>query len=380
MIIPYLKIGEKYFTKDGLQSSLDITSDNQYVTINYDLSHFSANEIKYLSCYTYGKPLKTFISSYIRANILENLQNRIIPQFKAISQLKVSSDLYPNFIDSRLFEDYHQELLDAIIYAFGAIPEPSDYPHLRYALGVAERISKMPLRYSGEYHKIHYNPFPENGLGRYGLKKGSFNILSCPKSQREKIEPYSEEFIFYEYDFNAFEIRTLLAYCLIKQPEKDLYQILADKQNMTRSEFKQKLLISIYSDKIEETYLHNIVKKQKLRERFPIVDDHIINVFGKKLKTDQYHYFSRLLQSTSAYILFEQLYKLMVFLEEHKLKTTVAFCIHDSVCLNVHKSETDYIPQFEEVLSTIDIPKLNYKDKFMMKIKKGTLYSKMELI
>lgn len=285
------------------------------------------------------------------------------------------------FIPASLNEEFNGELLDAMLHAFGRISKPLDYTHLRYAWLVAQAISRVPLRHDGQIKVIKYNAFPPNGQGRYGLLDGSFKILTCTKEERKKIEPISSDYVLVEFDYNAFEIRTLVALCGLKQPPGDLYNLLHNENNsLTRAEFKQHLISSLYSNRVERTVLHSIIEKTKLKQRFPLEDGKLVNPFGRQLESDPYHYYSRLLQSSAAYILFQQLYRLVSYLQMFGLKSFVSFCIHDSVCMHIHKSELYMINTFEEILSNVDIEQLNYTDKFTMKTKLGETYEKMEVI
>lgn len=284
------------------------------------------------------------------------------------------------FLPQLLLTEFNQELLQAMEFAYTAIPTPLDYQHLRYAYGVAEFISKIALKYNGSFKRVIYDPFPKTGYGRYGLKENSFEILSCSKQERGKIESISEDYILVEFDYNAFEIRTLLALCKIKQPQEDLYTLLSSQQNkLSRDEFKKFMITKLYSNNPDKILL-NIIQKRKLKEKFPLKNGKVINIFGKILESDEYHYYSRLLQSTAAYILFQQMFKLISYIKLNNLKSNIAFCIHDSICMNVHSSEKQHILEFKKILSNVDIENLNYRDDFLIKTKQGIKYSGLEVI
>lgn len=374
----YLKIGEKYWLKTGQQESLIL--DEPHITNACDFNHFSNDNLVYIQCLLGGKPLGSVLGDYPRRAILESLHKKMVPQYKAINTIGISLDVAHKFVPKRLFEDFNAELLEALEYASEIVPMPADYRHLHYAWSVSEMIFQTPLKHDGVLKYIHYNAHPPKGYGRYGLHDGSFGILSCSREERNKIEPISDEYVVVEFDFNAFEIRTLLALCKIDQPPGDLYSILHTKQDhMTRAEFKQNLIASLYSNHPEKTPLDVIIRKRFLKERFPIKDGKITNIFGKTMESDPYHFFSRLLQSTAAYILFQQMFRLASYMNLFGHKSKIAFCIHDSVAMNVHKDELHHIETYEDILSDVSLPQLDYQQKFQMKTKQGKKYSELEI-
>jgi len=379
MIKPYLKIGDKYFLKTGICNELPFEEGDLYITNQFDINHFSNDRVEFIPCLTKGKPLGDFLSHYPRRSNLEILHKRVMAHYKTIMTIKMSLNVAHKFVPASLWQAFNVELLEAMKYASEAIPRAPDYAHQRYAWAMSEIISRTPLNHGGKWRRVLYNAHPSNGYGRYGLQEGSFPILSCSKDERKKIAPISEDHVLVEFDFNAFEIRTLLALCNIDQPNEDLYGILHIKQDhLTRTEFKQNLIASLYSNRPERTPLNSIIQKRHLKRRFPLIDGVVVNPFGKKMESDNYHYYSRLLQSTAAYILFQQMYVLQMYLINNKSKSNIAFCIHDSVCMNVHKDELNLVPEFRNILSLVKIK--NYDGKFMMKMKIGKTYETMEIV
>lgn len=375
--IPYIKVDQKYFIENEYNNSLVFDDQKLYCTTQYNLDHFSNENIVYLSCIYQNNSFFSLINGYERSEKLQLLSKKMQAQYRAVSQLNVPMQKAYKFIPSSLFEEFNGEFLDAMKYVVNNVVIPSDYEHLRYALGISEYIKHHPIKHYDKIVYIKYNPFTP--YGRFGLYDNSYNILSDSKESRKNIKPISDDFKLLEMDYNAFEIRVLLALCKIKQPQEDLYNILHKKQDhLSRPEFKSNLIASLYSNHPERTPLQSLISKRFLKERFPIVNNKITNIFGKTMDCEEYYYFTRLIQSTSAYIFFQQVWQMIAFLVKFGYKSQVAFCIHDSLCIQLHKDELHLIQTIKDILSSVELKSINYSDTFPMKVKLGTNYATLK--
>jgi hypothetical protein len=289
---------------------------------------------------------------------------------------KIKNDDILSFIDLNDAKEYYKEVKNAIIYIIESNEIPKDYDHLKYAYICSELVSQNNIKYENNFVKIKYNPF--TNYGRYGTHANSFNILSLKKDKRHNLVA-DDDYTLFEYDYNAFEIRALFAILGINQPEEDLYKKMHDLSGDTRErdEFKWSLLSSLYSQNEEKTILYKVLVAKDFYKKYPIVDGYVENIFGKKMDTDRYHLISRILQSTSAYIMFAQMYKIALLLCNHKSK--ILFSIHDSMCVKIHKDEMHLVKDIENIFSNIEIHNLNYRSKFPCKVKYGKNYGDMKL-
>ena len=73
------------------------------------------------------------------------------------------------------------------------------------------------------------------------------------------------------------------------------------------------------------------------------------------------------------------MYKVICFLESNKYKSKVSFCIHDSICLSIHKDETHILSNIKNEISSVTIRDLNYTSDFAVKIKSGENYGDMKV-
>lgn len=371
-------MGEKYIIDDNIIENFTPKNEQFYLTNSFDLKNMFESNIIHIPCIIEDQYYINHLSSYENVYRFKSVLSKIKAQLSALKEAKIPSSNFDKFISKNLILEYYNECCNALKFIYNTKAVPEDYPHLVNAYLCAEYMSMNILKYKDKNVQVDYNPFTP--FGRYGLNHNSFNILSLEKELRKNLKPESDEFIFCEYDYNAFEIRTSLALCKIKQPPGDLYEVLHknDKENLSRQDFKKKLIVSIYSQREKETILYSILKNKHFYDMYPIINGSVTNIFGKKMSTDRYHLLSRILQSSAAYILYKNMFNLIRFMQEIKCKSKLSFCVHDSICLSIHKSEIYLIKSFLEILSKIQISELSYNDTFPMKVKTGENYGNLK--
>jgi len=372
-----MMIGNKYISDWGITDTLPVIDNNIYISVYFEKSFLFREDILYLPCLINSYNYHIYLTGYYNFNSFKSCYEKFKAELRSLYVCRFNISDFTNFLNEKVILSFYKEYKEAILFLYEKFNFVEDYEHKAKAFIISEYISFGKLLYDDKYVKISFNPFTD--YGRFGLNANSFNILSLAKDKRYKLDA-DKDFEFFEYDYNAFEIRVLLALLKINQPKGDLYEVLHNMSNdyRQRSQFKQFLISSIYSKNEDKTVLYNFMKNREFYKQYQIVEGHVTNIFGKKMESDEYHILSRVLQSSAAYILYQQMYELAFFIETNKLKTRIAFCIHDSVCLMIHKDEHQYIDQFKQILATVNIKKLNYESFFELKIKRGKNYGEMK--
>lgn len=373
-----MTIGNKYISDLGISDSLQIRDDVVYISMYFERSFLLRDDIIYLPCLIHSYSYHLYITDYPNYSTFKLLHEKFKAQLRTLQVCKFSLSNYMDFLKIEIIEEFYSEYKKVCLYLYDKHKNVPDYEHLAKAFIVSEYIQGNYLIYDNSLVKVSFNPFTD--YGRYGLNAHSFNILSLAKDKRHKlIAP--KDFEFFEFDFNAFEIRVLLAILKINQPKGDLYEILHNMSDdfRQRDQFKQFLISSIYSKNEHKTVLYKFLKARNFYQKYPIKNNTVTNIFGKTMNSDEYHRLSRILQSTAAYILYQQLYELLVYLKKKNLQTKISFCIHDSVCLSVHKDEKHLIKEMAEIISHVKIVKLDYDSIFDIKIKNGKNYGEMKI-
>jgi hypothetical protein len=185
-------------------------------------------------------------------------------------------------------------------------------------------------------HICDYNPWG-TVTGRLATTPNTFPILTMNKEFRRCLRPHNDWFI--ELDFNAAELRMLLALIGSPQPEGDIHdwnvQHIFDGE-LTREEAKIKTFAWLYSQKshhgLEALYNKKSVK-DKYWDGYKIETDYgrIIN------DVDEHHALNYIVQSTTIDMVHEQAYKVYKLLQNRKSK--ISFLIHDAVYIDLAEED-----------------------------------------
>jgi hypothetical protein len=190
---------------------------------------------------------------------------------------------------------------------------------------------------------VRYNLFGTK-TGRLTTKRSSFPIMTMNKEFRSVVKPNNDYFL--ELDFNAAEIRTLLALAGAKQPLEDIHAWnLAQGMGeavKTREDAKKAFFSWLYDEKKKNEKLEQIYKRDDVRKGH-FKDGHVTTPFGNTMNADYHHALSYLIQGTTAEMVLRQAIKIDEFLKDHK--SFIAFTIHDSVIIDISKEETNLVPK-----------------------------------
>lgn len=371
-IIIFLKIGNKYYYNYKFNDNLEEIENTKYLSFLYEESFFYRNDILYANCIFQTFNFDSIIKNHEKFSKFKIIEKKLFNQTKTLLACKLKKSDYHLFIDDKIISDYYSIKLEIYRDTLETTTLPIDYEYLKKAYIISETIyTNNILKYNNEKIFIRYNPF--TAYGRYGLLPDSFNILSLKKENRVNLN-LNKNFSYLEIDFNSFEIRILFMLLGIKQPQEDLYDCIRilSKSKLDRDSFKKDLIHKIYSKNEHKTPFYSFIKESKFYEKYKIENGFVQNIFGKKMDCDDFHLFSRIIQSTGAYIFYNQIYKIINFIYKNKLKSKILFCIHDSLCIAIHNDEKKYIEEIIKIYSKIELPEIDYSQTFLCKTKIGT--------
>ncbi len=207
-----------------------------------------------------------------------------------------------------------------------------------------------------------YNPWG-TVTGRLTTNPNTFPILTMNKEFRACVKPKNDWFI--ELDFNAAELRTLLALSDVEQPKNDIHDWNVKNVfdgKLTRAEAKVKTFAWLYSTKknkdLELLYTKDLVKN-KYWDGFKIETD-----YGRIIKdVDEHHALNYIVQSTTIDMVHEQAYKVYELLKGRK--SNISFLIHDAVYIDLAEEDR------YEILNLLDTFKKTRYDIFKVNIAAG---------
>ena len=201
---------------------------------------------------------------------------------------------------------------------------------------------------------VNYNIFGTI-TGRLSTEKNSFPILTLPRLYRRCIKPTNNWFL--ELDFNAAELRTVLALSGYKQPQEDLHawnakNIFAGK--ISREEAKKKVISWLYNPSAVHYAAARYYNRDLIKEKY-WDGDLVATPFSRKIKADHDHALNYIVQSTTSDITLRQAIRIADILEDKK--SFIAFCLHDSVVIDLSYEDKDMIQNLIQTFADTDLGK-----------------------
>ena len=207
-----------------------------------------------------------------------------------------------------------------------------------------------------------YNPWGTI-TGRLATNSNSFPLLTMSKEFRPCIHPTNDWFV--ELDFNAAELRTLLALSDRPQPLQDIHDWNVSHvfdNKLSRQEAKTKTFAWLYSQRTN-TQLENLYNKELVQSKywdgFKIETD-----YGRVINNvDEHHALNYIVQSTTVDMVHEQAYKIHQLLKG--MKSYISFLIHDAVYIDLAEEDR------YEILNLLDTFKKTRYDMFKVNVSAG---------
>ena len=292
---------------------------------------------------------------------LQEKYNAILANIKAI--IKSAAIATVDLEEVCIYDLLPQHLLiewaslkdEACKFVFEEYEKPKHYDHLLKITKMVADIKHQPLnldlsamsrltvqdkntyklvKESKEY--IDYEQF-KTRTGRLSTKKYSFPIMTLAKKYRNILTP-TNDWLF-ELDFNACELRTVLALLNEPQPEEDLHEWNLKnvfKGVKDRNMAKKSIFAWLYNPNSSDDKVSGIYDRNKLKTLY-FSNDNVATPFHREIPCDEEHAISYIVQSTAADILFEQMYKIWEYLEDKK--SFIKFCNHDSIMIDLHEDD-----------------------------------------
>jgi hypothetical protein len=216
--------------------------------------------------------------------------------------------------------------------------------------------------------KVVYDLFSTK-TGRLGTEKDSFPILRFDKDLRRFIRPNNDMFL--EIDYNAADLRSLFLIRGRQQPNIDIHdwniQNIFGKE--TDRDLAKKMMFGwLYDLNKRDDRLEKVYGRDYLIRKFWNGTE-VENPFGRKIKCDEEHAISYLIQSTTADYVGRKLVALYSLLKGKK--SYIAFSIHDSIVIDLDWSEKDVILPILEIIR---------KEGFVATLKAGKDFENLKVI
>lgn len=350
-------------------------------------------EIEYAYLYAGGKSLDELVPSEIESAWIEN-NNKLKAFFRSFKIAKVSleENCFFDLVPSRFLLEYCELKNKITEHVFDTSPRPKNYEFLQGLLKVNTDIRhrKLNINLNSISTKIHKpnirslvktvrssNPYIDYNIfgtktGRLTTKKKSFPILTMNKECRTIIEPNND--LFLELDYNAAELRTLLALSGREQPVEDLHEWNAKNiygGSQSREEAKKRIFAWLYNPDFKDCSLNKVYDRDIVLEKY-YDGKHVTNPFGRKIESDHFHSVNLITQSTFADLFLRQKIKVDEYLK--KIKSELAFSIHDCLVLDMTKDESKHASEIIDLFSKTEL------GNFKVNVKIGKNYGEMKSV
>ena len=318
------------------------------------------------------KTLKSCLKAFKKAalSLEENCFYDLVPEYFLYQYLEAKNQITQHVFDTfPRPENYH--------FMYNLIEMVTDIRHrpLNIDLGpVGHLLSSVGGQnfhrtVQNVRHVCDYNPWGTI-TGRLATNPNSFPILTMNKEFRSCIQPTNDWLL--ELDFNAAELRTLLALSGEEQPPNDIHDWNVKNVfdgNLTREEAKVQTFAWLYSSK-ENKDLERLYNKDLVRNKYwdglKITTD-----YGRIIENvDEHHALNYIVQSTTIDMVHEQAYKVYELLKGRK--SHIAFLIHDAVYIDLAEEDR------YEILNLLDTFKKTRYDMFKVNVSAGRNLGEMQ--
>lgn len=321
-------------------------------------------KIDYAQIYCGGRSLDEVCPENIRPH-WQSVSKKMKAYLRSFLEAKVSLDehCFYDLVPENFLYEYCRvkNLITAAV--FDAYPKPKNYEFMVKLSEVMGDIGNNdlalnPSALNSERHntrvrnfwkqivnmrnpRISYNVFGTK-TGRLTTHKKSFPILTMDKDYRKILQPTND--LFVELDFNAAELRTLLALSGKDQPTEDMHNWNIKNifgGGVTRDEAKKKIFAWLYNPKAlnkkaEAVYNRSIVVRSYFN------GSQVETVCDRTIPADEEHALNYIIQSTTSDVFLGQLLAVNDYLQDKESR--ISFCIHDNLVLDIKEKECYIIP------------------------------------
>ena len=330
--------------------------------------HLFGMDIDYAQLLMSGKSLDQSCPPHLSQR-WEEVNKLLKGHYRAIgtSKIDISNVCFYDLIPQKHLRHYFDTKSEITKWVFENVEKPEHYTLLKRTQAAVKELKRHPVNLNSFAVYCHgaddlkakhlYNQFGDTKpfvdydifgtiTGRMTTKRNSFPILNLKKELKKHVRPNND--VFLELDFNAAEVRTMLALQDHNQPEEDIHEWNIEnifKQELSREEAKTKLFAWLYNPDSKTIQSDFYDRKSLLEEYYD--GEQIKTPFGRTIACPIRKALNYLLQSTSSDNTLDRFCKISNFLRA--TRSHVAFVVHDSVVIDLHEDDRRLIPQLSDM-------------------------------
>ena len=177
-----------------------------------------------------------------------------------------------------------------------------------------------------------------------------------------------------ELDFNAAELRTLLALAGKEQPPEDIHEWNGKhvyRGGQSREEVKKRIFAWLYNPRSEDALASAAYDREGVLEKY-WDGRYITTPFGRQIEADAHHALNYIVQSTTSDLFIDRMIAVHKFLTDKK--SFISFSVHDSLVIDFAESERALIFEVAQIFSRTNI------SDFLTNVSEGRNYGDMREI
>ena len=296
----------------------------------------------------------------------EKVDNKMRAYYKSFltSQVDLNENCFFDLVPQQFLLDYFSVKQEIMKHIYENTPKTENYDFDCRLHEMLSTISRQPIRLDEDFIKrYYYKPklrdilkknktkvtYKQFGTvtGRLSVTPSSFPIMTLDKEYRKAVLPTNDWIL--ELDYNAAELRVFLGLSGHEQPQGDLHKWNSTFLKTDRQQAKRSVIAYMYGSKNydvgELEALYNV--KNVKEKHFNPKKEQVTNLYGRKIKSDEFHAVNYTIQSTAAEISLRNILKIFHLLKDRK--SSVKFCLHDSVIIDFSDEDRDIIYEIKDL-------------------------------
>jgi hypothetical protein len=332
--------------------------------------HLFGKDIDYANLLVEGKSIGEVCPEFMRER-WTTVSNLLKAHFKGCTTAKMKLDevCFYDIIPQKHLQHYFDAKNEITQWVFDNVKKPQHYTLLKHTQAAVKELRKHPVnlnsfavyiaaaddlkakqlydQFGDSKPNVDFNIFGTI-TGRLTTKKNSFPILNLKGELKKHVRPNNH--VFLELDFNAAEVRTMLALQNHIQPEEDIHEWNIKnvfREELSREKAKTKLFAWLYNSE-SKTIQSDFYNRESLLEEY-YDGEQVKTPFGRRITCPVRKALNYLLQSSSSDNTLDRFCKISNFLRA--TRSHVAFVVHDSVVIDLHKDDRRLIPELKQIFS-----------------------------
>ena len=331
-------------------------------------SYLKDKNIQYAQIWAQGSPLSQECPQSVKKEFIA-CENKLKALIRSCNEAKIDLNevCIFDFCPPHILEQYAEIKNKICSYVFSNHTKPENYAHmlnltkvitdikyrdLKLDLNTMRRVSvkdRNNYRNLSNCNKRVVYDIYKTKTGRLSTVSHSFPVLTLPKEYRGVLKPENDW--LFELDYNAAELRVLLGLLGQAQPVDDVHKWSVDNvydNKVSREEAKKRTFAWLYNPESEDEQLNQRYDRDTLLKKY-WDGTNVKTLYNREISADRHHALNYIIQSTTADMVFEQMYKVWEFLRDKK--TFIKFCNHDSIMIDLSEEDQEMVNDIKEIFS-----------------------------